>query len=235
MTLQASRNVGILDSIVDYCTTAPGASDTIDALCYGAQYAAYLPLSPSKLQAARGISNALDGAGSTFYFFDTCADGARLYQSSAELLHSCTQRNVRQVAYDACTLAADTAESAKHVLSTIGRAVPSPLKVLICSAWLATDVADLYHEVKHLSSTRIAPSLVSGNQTDLVLLKLVKTISSLAMDILGLAAVAFIAVTSAPLTTHSFLLLSTIFLIMNVSIHFLNQSLLSQEHAHRSI
>jgi hypothetical protein len=224
-TQSAVARQGLIDQIVEYCSSVYGGSDTIDAICYGAQYLQQLPLSSSKVQVLRRLSGALDRAGSTFYLLDTIADGTKLWRSSSELSSRLNAQNVKKLTYDGLTVIADVGESAKYLLSVIGRAIPNPVKVLTNSAWLYTDVVDLKEELHQWLIPSPTEGPVRGKEANVLFFKTVKTTSSLAMDILGNIAVASTLVSSSALTGHLFLLLSSVFLVMNITIHFFNKSI----------
>jgi hypothetical protein len=227
--MKSSERTGIIYQITDYCASAYGASDTIDALCYGAQFAQSLPLSPRKIQIARHLGGALESVGSSLYIADTLVDGTKFCYSSSRLVQSFYDRKIKaetafkQFAYDAFTIVADVAEVAKYVLLTIGRVVPNPVKLVASSAWLITDLADLREEFRDLSEKHRGD--YQRTYRDLLnLLKVAKTTSGLATDILGVLAIAFICIGSSALVPHLFLAFSVTFLVSNVSIHFFGKS-----------
>ncbi len=210
-----------------FTSSVVGASDLLDALSCGSRYVYYFSRNNRAQEVASRVADAFSSGRNALYFVNALTSVQQWGSGAQELCSRHFEKiYIKNFFYQSAGVVANVAESAKYIYTAVGKVVPAPLRGAASFAWLVTDLTDFVDEMQEIAENEQKPRTSQlDEEKRFIELKLVKIISSIALDVLGVLALLFVSVGGSAATPALFLGLSTTYLVLNVSVYLFGKNL----------
>jgi hypothetical protein len=210
----------VSDTAVNYASTKDGAQNFLNVVNYTAQWASrLLTVNPADLKVLGRVSKGFGGAADSLFlvdFFNNCKKFVSSLTESSKGFAGRTVCKVKNVLYNGLGVISSGVDSLKFVGLVLGKTVCRRFTVLGSGAGAIKSAVDIKNDLSAFSSSSF--DKITGSVT-LTALKVARTTSFLAVDVLAVLGVLF-----ASLKVGTCILgCLTLGLIGNFAVHFFEQ------------